>query len=230
MIGFIRATETIKTCQTLEKRRICKLLRCLNRPSLRHEKQRSIVFYNLNDQTCALAFAKLCTENMSCPETQMISPVIGHKALICARLWFPGKGTRNMAPQVPGLFYSTKLQSSLAWWKQPLNFDSKKVVRYIELESRWSSKRAFPMLRNLQRRSFRPARRRFCDSRSAQGQTNWGLSRPGTGSRAVSLQVKRVHTPPGKGKQRIVHALCSLNEATVLLIACSSFEEASQAS
>ena len=37
-----------------------------------------------------------------------------------------------MAPQVPGLFYSTKLQAALAWWKQPLNFDSKKVVRYIE--------------------------------------------------------------------------------------------------
>jgi hypothetical protein len=37
-----------------------------------------------------------------------------------------------MAPQVPGLFYSTKLQSSLAWWKQPLNFASKKVVHYIE--------------------------------------------------------------------------------------------------
>jgi hypothetical protein len=44
------------------------------------------------------------------------------------------------------------------------------------------------------------------------------------------LSRSRVHTPPGKGKQRIVHALCSLNEATVLLIACSSFEEASQAS
>ncbi len=29
------------------------------------------------------------------------------------------------------------------------------------------------------------------------------------------LSRSRVHTPPGKGKQRIVHALCSLNEATV---------------
>ncbi len=27
----------------------------------------------------------------------------------CARLWFQGKGTRNMAPQVPGLFYTTKM-------------------------------------------------------------------------------------------------------------------------
>ncbi len=29
------------------------------------------------------------------------------------------------------------------------------------------------------------------------------------------LSRSRVHTPPGKGKQRIVHALCSLNEDTV---------------
>jgi hypothetical protein len=29
------------------------------------------------------------------------------------------------------------------------------------------------------------------------------------------LSRSRVHTPPGKDKQRIVHALCSLNEATV---------------
>jgi hypothetical protein len=36
-----------------------------------------------------------------------------------------------MSPQVPGLFYSSKLQAALTWWKQPLNFASKKVVRYI---------------------------------------------------------------------------------------------------
>jgi hypothetical protein len=37
-----------------------------------------------------------------------------------------------MARQVTGLFYSTKLQDSLVWWKQLLNFASKKVVLYIE--------------------------------------------------------------------------------------------------
>ncbi len=50
----------------------------------------------------------------------------------CPRLWFPGKGTRNMAPQVPGLFYSTKLQASIAWWKMPHHFASKKVLRWVE--------------------------------------------------------------------------------------------------
>jgi hypothetical protein len=32
-----------------------------------------------------------------------------HVSPKCTRLWFPGKGTRNMAPQVPGLFYSCKM-------------------------------------------------------------------------------------------------------------------------
>ena len=57
---------------------------------------------------------------------------MSHASTKCARLWFPGKGIRNMAPRVPGLFYSTKLQASLAWWKQPQNFASKKVLRWIE--------------------------------------------------------------------------------------------------
>jgi hypothetical protein len=49
-----------------------------------------------------------------------------------------------MAPQVPGLFYSTKLQASLAWWKQPLNFASKKVVRYIEHGVKVEFKKGLP--------------------------------------------------------------------------------------
>jgi len=49
-----------------------------------------------------------------------------------------------MAPQVSGLFYSTKLQASLAWWKQPLNFASKKVVRYIEHGVKVEFKKGLP--------------------------------------------------------------------------------------
>ena len=49
-----------------------------------------------------------------------------------------------MAPQVPGLFYATKLQASLAWWKQPLNFASKKVVRYIEHGVKVEFKKGLP--------------------------------------------------------------------------------------
>ena len=52
---------------------------------------------------------------------------LSHASPQCARLWFPGKGTRNMTPQVSGLFYSSKLQASIAWWKIPHNFASKKL-------------------------------------------------------------------------------------------------------
>jgi hypothetical protein len=37
-----------------------------------------------------------------------------------------------MAPQVPGLFYSSKLQAKLAWWKMPQHFVSKTVLRWVE--------------------------------------------------------------------------------------------------
>jgi hypothetical protein len=56
--------------------------------------------------------------------------------------------------------------------------------------------------------------RRLCDQRSSQGQAHRNIPGPCSRRRAVPLQIK-VHTPPDKGKQRIVHALCSLNEATV---------------
>ncbi len=34
---------------------------------------------------------------------------LSHVRPKCGRIWFPGKGTRNMAPQVSGLFYTTNL-------------------------------------------------------------------------------------------------------------------------
>jgi hypothetical protein len=41
-------------------------------------------------------------------------------------------GLDDIAPQVPGLFYSRKLQASIACWKMPHNFASKKVLRWVE--------------------------------------------------------------------------------------------------
>ncbi len=41
----------------------------------------------------------------------------------------------------------------------------------------------------------RPVRRRFCNSRSGQGQTNWGVSRPSPGRRAVPLQITSSYSP-----------------------------------
>ena len=59
-------------------------------------------------------------------------------------LWFPGKGTRNMTPRVSGLFYSSKLQASLDWWKIPQNFSSKKVLRWIEHGVKFEFKKGLP--------------------------------------------------------------------------------------
>jgi hypothetical protein len=33
---------------------------------------------------------------------------------------------------VSGLFYSTKLQAKLSWWRRPQHFASKKVVQWVE--------------------------------------------------------------------------------------------------
>ena len=46
---------------------------------------------------------------------------VSHARTRCDHLWFPGKGIKNMSPRVSGMFYSTKLQASLTWWKLPQN-------------------------------------------------------------------------------------------------------------
>ena len=120
-----------------------------------------------------------------------------------------------MAPQVPGLFYSTKLQASLAWWKQPLNFASKKVVRYIEHGVKVEFKKGLPF-------APKPSAPKFVDPQDVdfaiqdllKGRRIGAYQDLAPGGEQF-LSRSRVHTPPGKGKQRIVHALCSLNEATV---------------
>jgi len=49
-----------------------------------------------------------------------------------------------MAPQVPGLFYSCKLQASIAWWKMPQHFTSKKVLRWVEHGVKVEFKKGLP--------------------------------------------------------------------------------------
>ena len=120
-----------------------------------------------------------------------------------------------MAPQVPGLFYATKLQASLAWWKQPLNFASKKVVRYIEHGVKVEFKKGLPF-------APKPSAPKFVDPQDVdfaiqdliKGRRIGAYQDLAEGGEQF-LSRSRVHTPPGKGKQRIVHTLCSLNEATV---------------
>jgi hypothetical protein len=120
-----------------------------------------------------------------------------------------------MAPQVPGLFYATKLQPSLAWWKHPLNFASKKVVRYIEHGVKVEFKKGLPF-------APKPSAPKFVDPQDVdfaiqdllKGRRIGAYQDLAEGGEQF-LSRSRVHTPPGKGKQRIVHALCSLNETTV---------------
>ena len=57
---------------------------------------------------------------------------LSHVSTRCARLWFPGKGIRDMSLRMSVLFYWTKIQTRLFWWKTPQNFGSKKVLRWIE--------------------------------------------------------------------------------------------------
>jgi hypothetical protein len=70
---------------------------------------------------------------------------LSHASPKCARLWFPGKGTRNMAPQVSGLFYSCNLQASIAWWKMPPNYASKKVLRWVDHGVKVEFKKGLPL-------------------------------------------------------------------------------------
>ena len=98
-----------------------------------------------------------------------------------------------MSPQVPGLFYSTNLQASLAWWKQPLNFVSKKVVRYIEHGVKVEFKKGLPF-------APKPSAPKFVDPQDVDFAIQDLLKgrrigayqdlAPGGEPRAVPLQIK----------------------------------------
>jgi hypothetical protein len=120
-----------------------------------------------------------------------------------------------MSPQVPGLFYSTKVQASITWWKMPQHFASKKVLRWVEHGVSVEFSKGLPFAPN-------PSAPKFVDP----SDVDFAIKDLLKGRRIGAYQDlalrgeqflsrSRVHTPPGKGKQHIVHALFSLNEATV---------------
>ncbi len=91
--------------------------------------------------------------------------------------------------------------------KQPLNFASKKVVRYIEHGVKVEFKKGLPF-------EPKPSAPKFVDPQDVDFAIQDLLKdrRIGTYQDLVPggeqfLSRSRVHTPPGKGKQRIVHAL-----------------------
>jgi hypothetical protein len=119
-----------------------------------------------------------------------------------------------MAPQVPGLFYLCKLQTSIASWKMPQHFTSKKVLRWVEHGVKVEFKKGLPF-------APKPSEPKFVDSQDVdfaiqvllKGRLIGAYQDLAPGCDQF-LSRSRVHTPPGKGKQRIVHALCSLNDGT----------------
>ncbi len=121
-----------------------------------------------------------------------------------------------MAPQVPGLFYATKLQTSIDWWKSPQHFASKKLLRWVEHGVKVEFKKG---LQDLCAETFgaeicRPTSRRLCDQRSSQGQTHRSIPGPCSRRGTVPLQIKGSHS---SGQGQAAHRACPLqpHEATV---------------
>jgi hypothetical protein len=112
-----------------------------------------------------------------------------------------------MAPQVPGLFYSYKLQSIITWWKMPQHFTSKKVLRWVEHGVKVEFKKGLPF-------APKASAPKFVDPQDVDFAIQDLLYQDLAPGGDQFLSRSRFHTPPGKGKQRIVHALCSLNDAT----------------
>ena len=125
---------------------------------------------------------------------------MSHANTKCARLWFPGKGTRNMDPRVPRLFYTSKLQVRLDWWKTPQNITSKKVLRWIEYGVKVKFKKGLPF-------PPKPSSPKFVDPQDVdftiqdllKGRRIGAYKDLAPGGKQF-LSRSRVHTPPGKGK------------------------------
>jgi hypothetical protein len=120
-----------------------------------------------------------------------------------------------MAPQVPGLFYATKLQDIIDWWKSPQHFASKKVLRWVEHGVKVEFKKGLDFVP-------KPSAPKFVEPQDVDFVIKDLLKDRliGTYQDLASgveqfLSRSRVHTPPDKGKQNIVDALCNLNETTV---------------
>jgi hypothetical protein len=116
---------------------------------------------------------------------------------------------------VPGLFYSTKLQSIIAWWKIPQNFAYNKVFRWVEHGVKVVFKKGLVF-------APKPSAPKFVDPEDVhfviqdllKGR-HIGVYQDLVPGVEQFLSRSRVHTPPVKGNQRIVHALCILNETTI---------------
>ena len=98
------------------------------------------------------------------------------------------------------MFYSSKLQANLVWWKIPQNFASKKVLRWIEHTVKVEFKKGLPF-------APKPSAPKFVDPQDVEfviqellkGRKIGEYQDLAQGGEQF-LSRSRVHTPPGKGK------------------------------
>jgi hypothetical protein len=112
-------------------------------------------------------------------------------------LWFPGKGTRNMTPQVPGLFYSTKLHSVLSGLVETT--DQLCLQESAPLDRSWSQsgvqKGSSLCAETFGAKICRPTGCRFAIKDLLEGRRIGTYQDLKSGGEQV-LSRSRVHTPP----------------------------------
>ena len=126
--------------------------------------------------------------------------------------WYPGRGRLMASPTSPGMFYTTKVRASIAWWLQPAQYTPLKVLQYLQHSVKIEFDRPMKPLSLAPRLITEPRDIDFALKDLVKGRA-CGAYIDLAASGAAFLSRSRVHTV-ASGKQRMVHALCGLNEAT----------------
>ena len=146
--------------------------------------------------------------------TTQKSPVRGLAIGQVAPIWHPGKGAHGLHPCLPGQFYSSKPRAAIAWWKDPNNSCPSRLQRIIQqgVKVEFINKSAFQP-KSKPPKFVEPHDVKFVIQALLTGRKTGAYGDLAAGGEHF-LSRSRVTTPL-HGKQRIVHALCPLNEATV---------------
>ena len=128
-----------------------------------------------------------------------VSTALGQILPIAPR-WHPGKGIQGMVPFLPGQFYQSKPRAALAWWTAPSTNCPKPILRIIQDGVK---------VEFIDKESFHPLKK----APLLQGRKTGAYGDLAPGGQEF-LSRSRVQTPKN-GKQRLVHTLIPLNDATV---------------
>ena len=117
-------------------------------------------------------------------------------------------------PTSPGLFYTTKVRASLAGWQHPAQHTPLKVLQYLKNGVKIEFDRPMKPLNLAPRLISEPQDIQFALKDLAKGRACGAYVDLASGG-ASFLPRSRMHTVTvASGKQRMVHALCGLNEVT----------------